>query len=301
MTAANHCANGESCAAYAKLGGPSKLSRYNPETVCGECLLARRAARSAAAGEDTVTAAVVSSPGRPKAKGSPAGDGRRNKPPKPKIKTCACRYCLRPGTEASGRLKGRICEEHAEHERAWCKMRRCYRRVKTFEKAFDKAVEAGGEGASHRWLKLLRRAEEHWIESEAREQIACLVLAGESTEGVKRYDTPYARWISERTRLAKPPKHSPNGAAKREKRPAGGVRAKTSPARTPEDAAPAKQITEGQRWFTVSEVARRLAVQPKTVYEWIRVGELGATKFGPQTTRVRVSELERFEEEGMEC
>jgi len=51
----------------------------------------------------------------------------------------------------------------------------------------------------------------------------------------------------------------------------------------------------------VSEVARRLAVQPKTVYEWIRVGELGATKFGPQTTRVRVSELERFEEEGMEC
>jgi len=288
MTAAKHCANGESCAAYAKLGGPAKLSRYNPEDVCGECLLASRvarAARSAAEGEDTVSVATVSSSGWPK----------------PKIKACACRYCERPGTEASGALKGRICEEHAEHERAWCKMRRCYRRVKTFEKALDKAVEAGDEGTSHRWLKLLRRAEEHWIESEAREQIACLVLAGESTEGVKRYDTPYARWISERTRLAKPPKHSPNGAAKREKRPAGGVRAKTSPARTPEDAAPAKQITEGQRWATVSEVARRLAVHPKTVYEWIRVGELGATKFGPQTTRVRVSELERFEEEGMEC
>ena len=47
MTAAKHCANGESCAAYAKLGGPSKLSRYNPEPLCGECLLARRAARSA--------------------------------------------------------------------------------------------------------------------------------------------------------------------------------------------------------------------------------------------------------------
>jgi excisionase family DNA binding protein len=174
-----HCANGESCAAYATLGGPSKLSRYNPETVCGECLLARRAARSVAEGEDTVSVATVSSPGVPKAKGSPAGDGRRNKPPKP-------------------------------------------------------------------------------------------------------------------------PKHSPNGAAKREKRPAGGARAKSSPARTPTAAAPAKQITEGQRWFTVSEVARRLAVQPKTVYGWILDGELGATKFGPQTTRVRVSELERFEREGIE-
>ena len=34
MTAAKHCANGTACAAYATLGGPSKLSRYNPETVC---------------------------------------------------------------------------------------------------------------------------------------------------------------------------------------------------------------------------------------------------------------------------
>ena len=282
-----HCANGTACAAYPTFGEPAKLSRYNPEDVCGECLLASRvarAARSAAAGEDTVSVATVSSPGRPK----------------PKIKACACRYCERPGTEASGALKGRICEEHAEHERAWCKMRRCYRRVKTFEKAFDKAVEAGDESTSHRWLKLLRRAEEHWIESEVREQIACLVLAGESTEGVKRYNTPYARRIAERTRLAKPPKHSPNGAAKREKRPAGGVRAKTSPARTPEDAAPAKQITEGQRWATVAQVASRLAVSPKTVYGWILDGELAATKFGPQTIRVRVSEVERFEEEGIE-
>jgi hypothetical protein len=45
------CASGTACAAYAKLGGPAKLSRYNPETVCSECLLARRAARSAAEAE----------------------------------------------------------------------------------------------------------------------------------------------------------------------------------------------------------------------------------------------------------
>ncbi len=48
-----HCANGTACAAYPTFGEPAKLSRYNPEDVCGECLLASRvaqAARSAAAG-----------------------------------------------------------------------------------------------------------------------------------------------------------------------------------------------------------------------------------------------------------
>jgi excisionase family DNA binding protein len=54
------------------------------------------------------------------------------------------------------------------------------------------------------------------------------------------------------------------------------------------------------QWLTVAQVADRLAVHPKTVYEWIRAGELAATKFGPQTIRVRVSEVERFEEEGIE-
>ncbi len=54
------------------------------------------------------------------------------------------------------------------------------------------------------------------------------------------------------------------------------------------------------RWFTVSEVAKKLAVSPKTVYGWILDGELGATKFGPQSTRVRASELARFEREGIE-
>jgi len=54
------------------------------------------------------------------------------------------------------------------------------------------------------------------------------------------------------------------------------------------------------RWFTVSEVAKKLAVSPKTVYGWILDGELAATKFGPQTTRVRASELARFEREGIE-
>ena len=34
MTAAKHCANGRGCAAFAVLGEPAKLSRYNPETVC---------------------------------------------------------------------------------------------------------------------------------------------------------------------------------------------------------------------------------------------------------------------------
>jgi excisionase family DNA binding protein len=61
-----------------------------------------------------------------------------------------------------------------------------------------------------------------------------------------------------------------------------------------------KKPAEDRQWLTVSEVARRHAVSPKTVYGWISDGELAATKFGPQSTRVRASELARFEREGIE-
>jgi len=56
------------------------------------------------------------------------------------------------------------------------------------------------------------------------------------------------------------------------------------------------EVNDGACWVTVSQVAKRLAVQPKTVYGWIRDGELEATKFGPKSTRVKASELARFEE-----
>jgi len=50
----------------------------------------------------------------------------------------------------------------------------------------------------------------------------------------------------------------------------------------------------------VRSAPERLAISKSQVYDWISDGELAATKFGPQTIRVRVSELERFEEEGIE-
>jgi len=58
----------------------------------------------------------------------------------------------------------------------------------------------------------------------------------------------------------------------------------------------AKKPAKDRQWLKVSETAARLAVQPKTVYGWIRDGELEATKFGPKSTRVKASELARFEE-----
>ncbi|MBA2784458.1 MAG: hypothetical protein H0T74_16345 [Rubrobacteraceae bacterium] len=47
------CANGRGCAAFAVLGEPAKLSRYNPEDVCWECLTARRDAPPAEAAQET--------------------------------------------------------------------------------------------------------------------------------------------------------------------------------------------------------------------------------------------------------
>ena len=54
------------------------------------------------------------------------------------------------------------------------------------------------------------------------------------------------------------------------------------------------------KWLKVAEIAERLAISTSQVYAWIEQGELEATRFGPQTIRVRVSELERFEREGVE-
>ncbi|MBA3388295.1 MAG: helix-turn-helix domain-containing protein [Rubrobacter sp.] len=44
----------------------------------------------------------------------------------------------------------------------------------------------------------------------------------------------------------------------------------------------------------------RLGVAARQVYNWISAGELAATRFGPQTIRVRLSEIERFKREGIE-
>jgi excisionase family DNA binding protein len=61
-----------------------------------------------------------------------------------------------------------------------------------------------------------------------------------------------------------------------------------------------KKPAKDRQWFKVSEVAERLAISTSQVYAWIEQGELTATRFGPQTIRVRVSELERLEREGIE-
>ena len=144
------------------------------------------------------------------------------------------------------------------------------------------------------------------------------ILNGEPPEGKMRLDTPEARRIAKKTR-SKPRRTAPrDGKSAKDSIPLSAqLSPSPSPAprppeavESPEDAPPARPPARAEKaprkpagdrhWFKVSEVADRLAVQPKTVYEWIRAGELEATKFGPQSTRVRASELARFEREGIE-
>ena len=264
----------------------------------------------------SLISATVSSPGRPKeekpsAKGTRAAD-------KPKVKACARQHCKRPGVEKVRHLKGLVCKEEAEYYRAAENFTRCFRRVKAFEDEFDEAVEAGDEYLQGRWLRLLRRAEHHWIAAEGRELRSARILNGEPPEGKMRLDTPEARRIAKKTR-SKPRRTAPrDGKSAKDSIPfSAQLSPSPSPAprppeavESPEDAPPARPPARAEKaprkpagdrhWFKVSEVADRLAVQPKTVYEWIRAGELEATKFGPQSTRVRASELARFEREGIE-
>jgi excisionase family DNA binding protein len=51
------------------------------------------------------------------------------------------------------------------------------------------------------------------------------------------------------------------------------------------------------QWLTVTQVAKRLGVSRNYVYDLINMGELPAKKFGPQRTRVREVDLERWTQE----
>jgi hypothetical protein len=88
------CANGRGCAAFAVLGEPAKLSRYNPYPACSECLL--RARRVGAEEEDMRNALRAA---RKKSGGSKpplaklqkpttSGVGMRNRNRKPRQPCC---------------------------------------------------------------------------------------------------------------------------------------------------------------------------------------------------------------------
>lgn len=50
----------------------------------------------------------------------------------------------------------------------------------------------------------------------------------------------------------------------------------------------------GERWYTVADVAQRFGVTRKTVYQWIDDGLLGANKLGWRTIRITQSQLDAF-------
>ena len=53
---------------------------------------------------------------------------------------------------------------------------------------------------------------------------------------------------------------------------------------------------EGERMYTVSQVADRLQVHPQTVLEWLRSGALGGLRLGGTKAgwRIPVMEVDRF-------
>ena len=46
------------------------------------------------------------------------------------------------------------------------------------------------------------------------------------------------------------------------------------------------RIETEPRALTVHEVAHRLSVSPRTIWNWIAQGRLKAIRFGPRTTRI---------------
>ena len=46
--------------------------------------------------------------------------------------------------------------------------------------------------------------------------------------------------------------------------------------------------------MTVAEAAEYLQIHIKTLYEWIKSGELAVIKLGPRSTRIRKSDVDAF-------
>jgi excisionase family DNA binding protein len=44
-------------------------------------------------------------------------------------------------------------------------------------------------------------------------------------------------------------------------------------------------------WYTVKEAAQLFQVHPKTVYKWVREGEIKADRPSPRTTRIHKRDL----------
>jgi excisionase family DNA binding protein len=50
----------------------------------------------------------------------------------------------------------------------------------------------------------------------------------------------------------------------------------------------------GHDIMTVAEAAEYLQIHIKTLYEWIKSGQLAVVKLGPRSTRIRKSDIDAF-------
>lgn len=55
-----------------------------------------------------------------------------------------------------------------------------------------------------------------------------------------------------------------------------------------------KLVMVDTRYWTVAEIAAMLHVSKKSVYEWVKSGELKAVDLGSQTKRVQEEDLQQF-------
>jgi len=202
-----------------------------------------------------------------------------------------------------------ICEAHANLDRASEWEWRCEKRVLAFEKKFDEAVKAGDVYLQGRWQKLLRRAETHWKKAEVNEERAWRTANLKSLEGLKRPPSPEARRIAKKTRWKTPPKpppQAPRSGKAREQHAEGSetVDGLSEPVRGTEEARRTGPDTErrrekrsaaiGNRYLTVRQVAEKLGVGARFVYELVKTGELKSRRLGPQRIRIPENEVDRW-------
>jgi hypothetical protein len=146
------CSAGERCASYAALGGPAKLSRGNPGSVCYACEERR----------------MASELGKGAARRKPPAQGAEPRLARPRRGplTCAKGSCQRPAGPLYGGV--RLCREHAEaglargfHEGRSMWALTCGRNLRD-------ALASGDEELTRKWSGLLEEAKARlaWAEAD---------------------------------------------------------------------------------------------------------------------------------------
>ena len=148
---ARRCSAGERCASYAALGGPAKLSRGNPGSVCYACEERR----------------VASELGKGSARRKPPARGAEPRLARPRRGpiTCAKGSCQRPVGPLYGGV--RLCREHAEAglARDWQEGRSMW--ALTCERNLHEALASGDEALTRKWSGLLEEAKARLAQAEA--------------------------------------------------------------------------------------------------------------------------------------